>query len=128
MNVLSEKYQKIGEEVRAELFPELEGISIAWLASDEAKHGNGKTTYADCAKVNKRYDWACGEYDYMITVYEPNIDYFSDKQIRVLLEHELMHINVTKDHKSVKPHDTEEFVAIIRKYGIDWSEPGMILD
>lgn len=128
MNVLSEKYQKIGEEVKAELFPELKDIRIAWLASDEAKHGNGKTTYADCAKVSKRYDWACGDYDYIITVYEPNIDYFSEKQIRVLLEHELMHIKVTKDNRTVRPHDTEEFVEIIRKYGIDWSEPGMILD
>lgn len=122
MNTLSDEYRKIGEEVREELFPELQGLRIAWLASTKAKKKKNKTIFADCAKVSPTYDWCC-EYDYKITVYEPNVVDFSDRQIRILLEHELMHIDFNGEKKSIRPHDAEEFTEIIRKYGIDWHLP-----
>ncbi len=40
-----------------------------------------------------------------------------NKYNAILLEHELMHVG----KKGVIPHDAEEFVEIIRKYGIDWA-------
>lgn len=116
----SADYQAIGEEIKGKLFPELESISVVFLESDQQKRKGGKIIFADCAKVNTRYEWCCG-YDYMITVYEPNIAYMSRKQLEILLEHELLHIN--PNGKGTLPHDAEEFVQIIQKYGIDWSVP-----
>ena len=122
----SDKYREIGEAVREKLFPKLQGCRIAWLVSDEAKKGKGKLTFADCTKVNKkRYGWCC-EYDFMITVYEPNVQehYFDDRKIAILLEHELMHVGYDPETEdcTLVPHNSEEFVEIIRKYGIDWAE------
>ena len=123
MNILSDKYRKIGEQIREELFPELQGLNIAWLESTKFKRKNGKITLADCAKINPQYDWCCGEYDYKITVYAPNVAELTDEQIKILLEHELMHIDFDGEKKKIRAHDAEEFIEIIRKYGIDWAGP-----
>lgn len=122
--VKSDKYREIGERVREKLFPQLQGCSIAWLASDEAKKNKGKLIFADCTKVNKkRYGWCC-DYDFMLTVYEPNLQdyYFDERKLEILLEHELMHVGYDPETGdcTLVPHDSEEFVEIIRKYGIDW--------
>ena len=122
MNLLSDKYRKIGESVREELFPELQGLRIAWLASDKAPKKKNLFTNADCRRVSPQYEWCC-DYDYIITVYEPNASYMTDDQLRILLEHELMHIDFDGEKMGIKPHDSEEFIAIIRKYGIDWAMP-----
>ncbi len=112
----NEVFKELGESIIETLFPELADTQIAWLLSEEKKQSNGKAVFADCTKVNKRYSWCC-PYDFMITVYEPNVARFTDEQIRILLEHELMHVG----KKGVIPHDAEDFVEIIRKYGIDWA-------
>ena len=122
MNYESKKYKEIGERVISKLFPHLLNEKIAWLASDKEKKVNGKIRFAEAGKVSAQYDWCC-DYDFTITVFEPNVEYMTDKQIEILLEHELRHIGVKDGHKSILPHDAEEFTEIIRKYGIDWSLP-----
>lgn len=122
MKQLSDKYKNIGDDVISELFPHLLNAKIAWLESNQAKRSNGKTVYAECEKVNAKYEWIC-DYDFMITVYEPNVLYFEDDQIKILLEHELMHAGFDGEVARIIPHDAEEFVEIIRKYGIDWAKP-----
>lgn len=121
MNIQSEKYQNIGEQIIQELFPQLTDVRIAWLESDKDKKTNGKIVFAECAKVPERYDWCC-PYDFTITVFEPNVERFTDDQIKILLEHELMHIGTDKENYYVVPHDIEEFMGIIEKYGIRWQE------
>lgn len=124
----SDKYRDIGEAVREKLFPRLQGCRIAWLVSDEAKkRSSGRRVFADCMKISKkRYEWCC-DYDFMITVYQPNCDeyYFDDRRYAILLEHELMHVGYDPETGdcTLVPHDSEEFIDIIRKYGIDWQEP-----
>ncbi len=125
----SDRFRKIGERVREELFPLLQGCRIAWLVSDKPKASRGKTVFAECKKYDKeKLAWLSDEsYDFTITVYEPNCEdwYFDDAKYAILLEHELMHVGydpVTGDCTLV-PHDAEEFRAIIQKYGIDWAEP-----
>ena len=128
MVVKSDKYRAIGEAVREKLFPRLQGCRIAWLVSDEAKRkSGGRIVFADCSKINKkRYEWCC-DYDFAITVYQPNTDdfYFDDERYAILLEHELMHVGYDPETGdcTIVPHDSEECVEIIRKYGIDWAEP-----
>ena len=123
MNYKKTKYMEMGEKIVSELFPKLLNVRIAWLASDKVKCTNGKTVFADCRKVSEQYDWCC-DYDFIITVYEPNVANFTEDQMNILLEHELMHIGVEENRYYIVPHDAEEFIEIIRKYGIDWAERG----
>lgn len=125
----SPKYKRIGEKL-VNTLPEFAtikemGVRIAWLTSDEDKKKNHKIVCADCTKVNDRYEWCC-KYDFMITVYEPNIELFSEDQIRILLEHEIRHIGIDNEGVEpvfyVAPHDIEEFWEIIDKYGLHWNE------
>lgn len=119
----SEYFRQMGEEVREMLFPQLQGLRIAWLISDkEKKKGRTINVNADCRKASKQYEWCC-DYDYIITVYQPNVEHMTEEQLRILLEHELMHIDYEPDVRmTLKGHDAEEFAEIIRKYGIDWSK------
>ena len=75
--------------------------------------------FGECSKVPERYEWCC-PYDFTITVYESNIEGFTEEQIKILLEHEIMHIGIDGDKYTIVPHDIEEFMEIIRKYGINW--------
>lgn len=122
MNYQNSKHEELGNAIIQELFPKLTTVSIAWLSSDKAKMNNGKRVHAECSKVTEKYDWCC-PYDFTITVYEPNVLGFTDEQMKILLEHELMHIGVDENRLYIVPHDAEEFTEIIRKYGIDWSVP-----
>jgi hypothetical protein len=55
----------------------------------------------------------------------PNVDGMTERQLEILMYHELLHVGMTEDGEDVKyivnPHDVEEFRTIIDKYGIDWS-------
>ena len=122
MNYQNKKHEALGKQIIDELFPQLLNVSIAWLSSDKAKMNNGKKVFAECAKVTEKFDWCC-PYDFTITVYEPNVIELNEEQMKILLEHELMHIGVDENRLYIVPHDAEEFTEIIRKYGIDWSAP-----
>lgn len=124
MNWKCKKYEEIGEAIISEQFPELLNVRIAWLASDKAKKVNNKIVFGECSKVTDKYDWCC-PYDFTITVFEPNVEFMTAEQIKILLEHEIMHVGFDANNGRMwcVPHDAEEFIEIIRKYGIDWSEP-----
>ena len=124
----SQKYKKIGQRLIRNI-PDLKwiremGIRIAYLSSDEEKKKNKRIIHAECTKVDEKYSWCC-RYDFFITVYEPNIEYFTDQQIDILMEHELRHVGIDYSGKEPKyyivPHDIEEFWSIIDKYGLLWS-------
>lgn len=124
----SDRYMEIGERIREKKFPHLQGCRIAWLASDKAKMSKEKVIFAECKKFDKeKLSWTADhEYDFTITVYEPNCELynFDDNKIAILLEHELMHVGYDIDTETCKiiPHDAEEFKEIIRQYGLDWVE------
>lgn len=65
-------------------------------------------------------------------MYEPNIAYMSDRQILILLEHELLHIKIEDTDNGIKyktrGHDYDDFKSIIQKYGVDWADDKPILD
>ena len=101
------------------------GVRIAYLASDKEKTKNRKTVFAECTKVDDKYSWCC-EYDFFITVYEPNIEDFTEEQIEILMRHELMHVGIDFEGDGttfyIVPHDIEEFWGIIDKFGLEWSD------
>lgn len=99
-------------------------VRIAYLSSEKPKSKNRKIIFAECCKVDEKYAWCC-PYDFFIVVYEPNIAYFTDKQIEILIRHELHHVGIEYTDQGLKyyvvPHDVEEFWEIIREYGLNWS-------
>ena len=99
-------------------------VRIAYLSSQKEKQKNHQIIYAECCKVDAKYDWCC-HYDFFIVVYEPNIAHFTDKQIEILIRHELHHVGIEYTDQGLKyyvvPHDVEEFWDIIREHGLDWS-------
>lgn len=99
-------------------------VSIGFMSSNKAKVSNGKTVFGQCERVPDRYK-AFIPYDFLITVYEPNVIDFTSQQIRILLHHELLHCGVNMNAEptyKVVPHDVEEFNEIIDRYGLDWSD------
>jgi predicted metallopeptidase len=61
----------------------------------------------------------------MITLFEPNIERLTDKQLEIVILHELMHVGIEHDGNEeiyyIKQHDVEDFRTIIDRYGLDWS-------
>lgn len=127
--IIREEYKRIGEELILTA-PELDNIrdsavNIVFLGSDYEKKSQGRTIFGECEKIPGKYRWAIN-YDMAIIVYEPNVERFTEEQLRILLLHELMHVGVKVDGNEetyyVVPHDVEDFRAIIDKYGMDWCE------
>lgn len=100
-------------------------VKIAYLSSQKEKVKNHKVIFAECHKVEEKYDWCC-KYDFFIVVYEPNIADFTEEQIEILIRHELHHVGIEYTDTGIKyyvaPHDVEEFWKIINEHGLDWSE------
>ena len=128
---INEEYSKIGMELikSEQLLDDIRQseATIIYLSSDKEKKSKGKTVFAECEKINSKYKWAI-PCDFTITVYEPNVIALTEDQIRILIFHELLHVGIEymndgSEKYSVKPHDVEEFRAIIDRFGIDWSLP-----
>lgn len=123
---ISEEYTEIGHKLM-QMMPELKelkesDVQIIFLASDAEKKSGGKIIFGQCEKVAEKYKWGI-PCDFTITVFEPNVEEFSDKQIQILLFHELLHIGFNdKGDPYVRPHDLEDFKAIIDRYGTGWAE------
>ena len=134
---INENYRKIAEQlIQSE--PELEYIkdskvSIIYLESDQAKKsGPDRLVLGECEKVAAKNRWAIPA-DFTITVYKNNCIGLTQEQLRMVLNHELLHVGIVltpdggEDYNIVK-HDLEDFKIIIDKYGTDWaSEKGGVV-
>ena len=126
---LNEKYAEIGakliEEEDALIDIANSQAIIAYLSSEHKKMNAGKTVFAQCEKVAEKYKWGIPA-DFTVTVFEPNVEGFSDEQLRILIFHELLHIGIEfnedgSESYTIKPHDLEDFKLIIDRFGTDWS-------
>lgn len=101
------------------------GISIGFLESDRRKKKNGRECLAECIKVKDLYK-AYIPHDFLIVVYKHNVAGMDDRQMEILLYHELLHVGMDDTGEEVKyivnPHDVEDFRAVIDRYGIDWAK------
>ena len=61
-------------------------------------------------------------FDFIITFYEPNIYYMTENQKKILMLHELKHIDVGERGLTIRPHDIEDFKSIIKTYGLEWND------
>lgn len=126
---ISEEFAEIGARViqEEESLVDIRNslATIVYLTSEQRKMSKGKKVCAQCERVPDKYKWSIPA-DYTITVFLPNIEGFSEEQKRILIFHELLHIDIDfdqdgKDIYSVKPHDYEDFKEIIDRFGTDWS-------
>lgn len=126
--VINDDYCRIGREL-IEREPALEYIKnsdaeIIYLSSQCRKRDGKKVIFAQCEKIAEKYRWSI-PYDFTVTVFEPNVEDFTDEQMRILIFHELLHVGIgEKDGEEVysaKPHDLEDFKLIIDRFGTEWN-------
>lgn len=122
---INEEYNEIMHELIEER-PELEyikysGVTIVCLSSCHQKKKKGGKVFGECEKVQEKNKWSI-PCDFTITIFEPNIIGFTDKQLRILIFHELLHVGVDCGDYYIRPHDLEDFKKIIDEFGTDWAE------
>lgn len=129
--VQSEEYAEIGARVIEEEDSLIDlrnsNATIVYLTSEQEKTDKGRKVCAECEKVPEKYKWSIPA-DYTITVFLPNIEGFTEEQKRILIFHELLHINITYDKSNaevygIKGHDYEDFKEITDRYGTEWNIP-----
>lgn len=121
---INDEYQIIAQEL-INTRPELEDIrngdvTIICLSSGHEKKKGDKKVLGQAEKISEKYKWGI-PCDFTITIFEPNIEGFSDDQLRILIYHELLQIGVDAERLFIKPHDLEDFKAIIDEFGTDWA-------
>lgn len=127
---LSERYAEMGQRL-IDTEPALACIrdncvTIVYLASDAARKSHGRATLGTCELVPAKWKWGVPA-DYAITVYEPNCQGMTNDQLSTLLFHELLHIDIDRDKDGaevyrIRPHDLEDFRAIVDRFGADWGD------
>lgn len=122
---LNEEYQNIAQEL-IDTEPELayikeSDVTIVCLSSEHEKKTKEKIIFGQCEKVAEKYKWGIPA-DFTITIFEPNVVDFSEDQLRILIFHELLHVGIDGDSFYCRPHDTEDFKAIITRFGVDWAQ------
>ena len=127
---MNDFYKQIAKEL-IDVRPELEKIresdvQIILLSSDKKAKSKGGSLYGQCEKIQDKYKWAIPA-DFTITLFEPNLDGFTDEQLSILIFHELLHVGVDLDENgdwkyTIIPHDLEDFKVIVDEYGTDWAE------
>lgn len=127
---LNEKYSEIASELinTEDVLLNIRNsqATIVYLSSEHKKKSGNKLVFGQCEKVADKYKWGI-PCDFTITVFEPNVEGFSEEQIKILLFHELLHVGIEfnvdgSETYSVRPHDLEDFKLIIDKFGTDWSK------
>lgn len=58
---------------------------------------------------------------FIVSVYAEKFDQLDEQRQKLIIAHELMHINREKE-KSLLRHDKEDFRKIMKVFGIDWCE------
>lgn len=99
------------------------GVRVGYAQSLERKRDGGRAVLADCRKVGPSFA-AWLPFDFVITVYEPNVAHLTDNQKKLVLLHELKHIGIGLKGPRIEEHDVLDFREILEKYGLGWSDYG----
>lgn len=125
---LTDIYDSWADEIIKDKRPDIldAGISVGFVSSTkEKKYGRIKNVLGECKKVTDLEKLYC-PHDFLIIIYELNCEGLTDDQMKILLWHELEHIGIDPETGEfyVKPHDIEDFDAIINTHGLHWQEGG----
>lgn len=119
--------QELGELI-INRFPQLIfikefNIKIGYVRAYENKSAKGRAVFADCRKITSSYR-AYLPYDFLITFYDPCVATLTTNQKKLVMYHELRHIEMTPKGFGVRPHDIEDFEEILRSFGLQWNAFG----
>jgi len=129
---ISDYYKAIGEAIIDRL-PEFRAIKecntrICYMTSTREKKSKGHRTFADCRKVHPRNQVWC-PFDFIITVYLPNVENLKETNAAIVIAHELLHIDAMLTDAGpvfgIRPHDFADFEWIVARYGLWWAQPGL---
>lgn len=127
---LNEKYSEIARELinTEDALVDIRNsqATIVYLSSEHKKKSGNKLVFGQCEKIADKYKWGIPA-DFTITIFEPNVEGFSEEQLKILLFHELLHVGIEfnadgSETYSIRPHDLEDFKLIIDRFGTDWSK------
>jgi putative metallopeptidase len=105
-------------------------VRIDYVFATEALKEKGKIVLGRAKKVSglnayiaakdRGYESSQPEEFFVIEIHRGSWLQLSEKQRKALCDHELHHLDVDLDTNklSLKPHDLEEFNAIVRRYGL----------
>ena len=100
-------------------------MRIGYLASNWEKKKSGRFVLGECIRVKDLYR-PFVPHDFLIVIYRRNTIALTEKQMEILMYHELLHIGIDEAGEELKyvvnPHDLEEFRAVADRYGVDWAE------
>ncbi len=91
-------------------------IENHWLVPKPGQH----IVLATITKLPERLQVLCG-YSYVLELRMNAIGYMTQKQLNLLIYHELRHID--RDG-TVRKHDIEDFREIVNNFGLGWANPG----
>ncbi|MDO4647954.1 MAG: putative metallopeptidase [Eubacteriales bacterium] len=92
----SEKYKKLMDTVieEHEDLAWIQGmVSIDCLAADKQKKSDAGYVLGECIRVKDVYREYC-PYDFLIVIYEKNCAGMTEEQLKILMYHELLHVDV----------------------------------
>ncbi len=118
----SKEVLKVVEEMRNKYHPHLVAAEIGVILREEAPLQNGRLIYGQAMKPPEKWKTLFVEpYDFVIwfakDVWEGVLN---SAQRRALADHELCHCSML-DGPSIRPHDVEEFSAVIARHGL-WDQ------
>lgn len=127
----SNEYREMAERVIEEHedlhWLKMADVRIDFISSTKMKKSKGKFILGECQLVKEIYK-VYVPYDFLIIIYEPNVEGLSYEQLEIVMYHELLHVNVKdtdgEPQYDVNPHDIEDFRKVIDKYGLDWNQNG----
>lgn len=119
----SSGYREIAERVIRE-HQELEwlrSVRIDFVESDKEKKSRGRMVFGECHLVKELHKLYI-PWDFIVVIYAPNAALLSERQKEILIYHELLHVDISEDGETrkIRPHDVEDFRAVIDRYGLDW--------
>lgn len=119
--------KRLIEREEALTYVRMSDCKIVCLRSDEVRLNKAKKrVYAEIEKVPSKYAWATTA-TYTITVFYPNIAYFSEAQINIVILRELLKIAVSDKGDGLfefglNEYDLQDFKLVIDRYGSDWDK------
>lgn len=120
----------LGKSLIDKHYPNLKILNIAYVFREEASVSNGKVIAGQCTKVDPR-NWTLHKKDVIIEiakdVWAEALPTFQE----ALMDHELSHVGIDMNEDGtpkmdeltnrvmvrIKPHDIEEFDAVLERHG-----------
>lgn len=112
---------KTAEGLIESYHPVLKSARIAFVFRSEAQKQGERYILGQCTKVPAKFQPYL-EFDYIIWLSEQDYMGMDSRQREALIDHELCHCKFSIESLSwgIRPHDIQEFSAVIERYGI-WS-------